>query len=353
MDNVTTKVEYLKRLSPIDQLVGSLDVRPEKILVIYDKRLARVPAFMPWLKSSARFYAVTAGEPLKDFANFPLHLKKILKILGPFSPRSTVVVAVGGGSVGDFAGFLSSVLKRGVPLVHVPTTLLAAMDSAHGGKTALNVGGNKNQVGTYYPATAVWIVKSFFADLPPLQLQSAGGELAKMALLTGGQFFADCANFRPTAEQIWSHLDFAIKAKYAIVDRDPFERSGERQVLNFGHTLGHALEAYFKIPHGVGIGYGLVFAVNWSAHCGYLKNPGLLLTWLETRFGFGGPKSFVRSQRLMSRDRLKKFLCEDKKMTDAENVNFIFLEGPGQVFRKKVPIDSFLTETQRQGWTRT
>ena len=348
-----TKVDFLKKLPSRERLAEALGHRPEKYLVIYDKKLPKIDATAKkWLADFALTYPVTGGERLKDFSDFPSHVRKLLRLIDGFSSRSLVIVAVGGGSVGDFAGFVSSVLKRGVPLIHVPTTLLAAMDSAHGGKTALNVGDWKNQIGTFYPASAVLIVRSLFEGLPSLQMQSASGELAKMALLAGGELFAKFKNgFQAELEPIWELLPQAIAAKYAIVEKDPFEKTGERQILNLGHTLGHALESYHKLAHGVAVGEGLLFALLWSEHQGYLRGGRELAELVRDRVGLLPPRDFTRQYRLMSRARLAKFVSEDKKLTDTRHMHFIFLEGVGRPFRKEVAFESFLTETQRQGWT--
>jgi 3-dehydroquinate synthase len=351
--NAKTKVEFLRKMPTAARMSESLGLTPEKFLIVYDKQLRKSDAGK-WLKDFPLTYAVSAGEGLKDMYELSAHVKKIFKLISPFSARSFAVVAVGGGSVGDFAGFLASVLKRGVPLVHIPSTLLAAMDSAHGGKTALNVGDFKNQIGTFYPADAVMLVKSLFEGLPPLQLQSAGGELAKMALINGGELFDRFkTEFKTDLESIWPLLPLAIEAKYRVVEKDPFEQTGERQVLNFGHSLGHALESYYSLAHGVAVGQGLIFALEWSAHQGYFRGSQVqeVVSLLQEKGGFLKPRDFAKAHGLMSRSKLGKLVVEDKKLADTRHMNFIFLEKVGAPFRKLVAIDSLLTETQRQGWT--
>lgn len=352
--NQKTKVEFLKKLPSPARLTEALGFKPEKYLVIYDKRLRKSDQVEKWLKEFRFAYPVSGGEDLKDLSDFSSHIKKIFSLVSPFSNRSLCVVALGGGSVGDFAGFLASTMKRGVPLIHVPSTLLAAMDSAHGGKTALNAGFVKNQIGTFYPADAVLIVKSLFEGLPQLQLQSAGGELAKMALIEGGPLFEKFQNdFAVDLEAIWQLLPAVIEAKYKIVETDPFERTGERQILNLGHSLGHVLESYYGLAHGVAVGQGLIFALNWSEHQGYFRGGNLetVLGLLRDKTGFLQPRDFVKAHRSMSRSKLAKIISEDKKLTDARHLNFIFLEKVGVPFRKVVTLESLLTETQRQGWT--
>lgn len=348
-----SKVEFLKKLPSKDRLAEVLGHKPEKFLIVYDRHIGGSQEVKRWLKDFTFQYPVRAGESLKDLSDFPDHVKKIFRLVTPFSARGLCVVGLGGGTVGDFAGFLASVLKRGVPLIHVPTTLLSAMDSAHGGKTALNVREFKNQVGTFYPADGILIVRSLFEDLPPVQIRSAAGEMAKMALIEGGQLFESLqAVEKMNIDFLWEKLPDIIAAKYRWVEKDPQEKSGERQILNLGHSLGHALESYYELPHGVAVAEGLIFALHWSHHQGYLSSAsetGALD--VLSRLGFLGPSDFVREFRPMSRSRLLRLISEDKKLTDTRNMNFIFLEGIGAPFRKKVTLESFLTETQRQGWT--
>ena len=349
-----TKVEFLKKLPSPARLAEALAFKPEKFLLVYDRQLAKSKVFCEWLRDYPHAYPVKSGESLKDLNSFASHVKKIFRLISPFSNKSLCVVAVGGGTTGDFAGFLSSVLKRGVALVHIPSTLLAAMDSAHGGKTALNVGSFKNQIGTYYPASAVLIVKSLFEDLPELQIQSAAGELAKMAVLTGGPLFARFRDeFKLDIESIWTLLPEVIEAKNRVVEKDPRETSGERQILNLGHSLGHALESYYGIAHGQAVGEGLIFALRWSAHQGYFRGdePNDLVEFLRQRLGFLGGRDFAKRHRPMARLRLHRLVTEDKKLTDTRHLSFIFLEKVGVPFRKVVTVESLLTESQRQGWT--
>lgn len=352
--NSQTKVEFLKKLPSEARLCESLGFKPEKFLIIYDKKLRNSDVVKRWLKDFTYAYPVSGGESLKDLYKLSGHIKNIFRLVSPFSARSLCVVGLGGGTIGDFAGFLASVLKRGVPLVHVPSTLVAAMDSAHGGKTALNVADVKNQIGTFYPANSVLIVRSLFEGLPQLQFNSAGGELAKMSILEGGTLYQRFREeFRADLDSIWEFLPAVIEAKYKVVEKDPFEKTGERQLLNLGHSLGHALESYYGLAHGVAVGQGLIFAIQWSAHQGYYRgdDPDEIVEMLGEKVGFLRPKAFAKQHRSMSRTKLARYIAEDKKLTDARHLSFIFLENVGSPFRKVVTLESFLTETQRQGWT--
>lgn len=350
-----SRVDFLRKLPSAARLSESLGGKPEKFLIIYDGRLERAPGFKEWIRKYPFSYKVKAGESLKGLDSFPYHIRKIFKLISPFSSRSVCVVAVGGGTVGDFAGFVASVLKRGVPLIHMPTTLLAAMDSAHGGKTALNVGDLKNQVGSFYSAESVLIIRQFFENLPAVQIQSALGELCKMAFIEGGKLLDDLVSAKALdMDFIWKALPDVIEAKYKWVEKDPYEKSGERQVLNLGHSLGHVLEGYFGIPHGVAVGEGLLFSCLWSHHQGYMKLPerDRAMEILVGQLGFLPPEEFSKKYRPLTESKLMRFISEDKKLLDTRHLNFVFLEKFGQPFSKKVAVQSFITETQRQGWTR-
>jgi 3-dehydroquinate synthase len=349
-----SQVVYLKKLPSNKKLAEVLHWTPDTILVIYDRRLEKQAPIKEWLKEPGKIlYPVAAGEKLKDLETFSSHIKKMIKAIGPVSPKTFAVVAMGGGTVGDFAGFFASVFKRGVPLVHIPTTLLAGLDSAHGGKTALNVGNIKNQVGSFYSAEAIVLVRELFQSVPLPHIQSGAGELAKMSLLAGGDFFAQVRDQNLTEiDTIWNFLPQAIEAKYLIIQQDPFEKLGDRQLLNLGHTFGHVLESFYDIPHGSAVGLGLVFCVHWSHHHGYLSfaDQEVLLEFLHTQVGVPKMHQFLKGRKILSRSRILKLVSADKKMTSPTHVSFIFLEGLGKAFRKTVTIDSFVTEASRQGW---
>ena len=123
--------------------------------------------------------------------------------------------------------------------------------------------------------------------------------------------------------------------------------------MNLGHSLGHALESHYHLPHGVAVSHGLLFALKWSQHQGYLRaadSEDLIALVCDKTRAMQAP-GFRRVYRPMSRARLRRWIVADKKMTDARNLNFVFLEKVGVPFCKVVSVESLLTETQRQGWT--
>lgn len=351
----SSQIIFSEKLPATARIAEVLGYSPEATLVIYDRRLSeQTPGIEKWLKNFSAVYNVKAGEKLKDLDDFPGHVKKIVKTLGEKAPRSrTCVVALGGGSIGDFAGFFASVFKRGVDLIHIPTTLLAAMDSAHGGKTALNLAEIKNQIGTFYPARAVFLIEELFQSLSKKQIRSGGGEMAKMAIVEGQDFFKDIITTElKDFQSLWRFVPQAIEAKNKIVAKDPFETTGERQVLNLGHTLGHILETQYEIPHGEAVGLGVWFSIEWSYHRGHLpaNDRALAEKLLFENIVLPRPQEFFKSRRPLTRRRMERMLVQDKKLVDKENISFIFLDMIGSPFAKKISIESFLTEAERQGW---
>jgi 5-deoxy-5-amino-3-dehydroquinate synthase len=175
--------------------------------------------------------------------------------------RADCVVAVGGGMVTDVAGFAAAVYHRGVEVVHVPTTLLGMVDAAIGGKTGVNLPEGKNLAGAFWPPAAVLCDTELLASLPEREWRCGNGEMAKYHFLTGDDLLA-----LPLEERIARCV--AIKA--AVVAADPQERTGQRATLNYGHTLGHALEVAgrFDLRHGEAVAIGLVFAAELAAALG-------------------------------------------------------------------------------------
>lgn len=321
-------------------------------VVIYDKVLPKVSkSFAKWLKGFEKTYAVVAGEELKDIPQFPAHIQKITKICENTSVSKMQIIVVGGGSVGDFGGFVASILKRGVALIHIPSTWLAAIDSAHGGKTALNVGEAKNQIGTFYPAQKIHIVEELLRAQPEARAFDGFGELMKIALLEGGSLWKKLSKEKNVDSQLlWKYLKPAIQAKYAIVNKDPLEKKGIRHLLNLGHTVGHVLEKIYALPHGVAINYGIDFSLRWSLekkllsqkeYDSLMQSPVMVYLLSPLRDDlFKTSESFLK--------KVRQGLLNDKKKDSQSTVRFIFLKKPGHCVPLSVSVDDILIEICRQ-----
>ncbi len=178
--------------------------------------------------------------------------------------RKSVIVALGGGVVGDLAGFVAATLFRGIDVVQVPTTLLAMIDSAIGGKTGVDLPAGKNLVGAFWQPQIVVADPDTLSTLPERELRAAAGELVKYGLLDGEELFALCETADPTDVEL---IRRCVAYKAWVVSRDEREQTGERALLNLGHTIGHAIEAeagYGNLLHGECVALGLIAACRVS-----------------------------------------------------------------------------------------
>ena len=179
--------------------------------------------------------------------------------------RQDIVVALGGGVVGDLAGFAAATYQRGIPCVQVPTTLLSAVDSSAGGKTAVNLPGGKNQVGVFCQPALVLCDTDLLSTLPPEEYKNGCAEVIKCALLSGDPLYS--ALFAAPVSRQWERVIAAcVELKRDLVESDEFD-TGCRRLLNFGHTVGHAVEACsgYTVPHGYAVAAGM--AIITRAAC--------------------------------------------------------------------------------------
>ncbi len=231
--------------------------------------------------------------------------------------RDDVIVSVGGGVVSDVAGFAASAYLRGVGVVHVPTTLLAQVDAAIGGKTGVNTEFGKNLVGAFYQPFAVLCDVALLRSLPAEQLRSGRGELAKYAFIdpAGIDHFADYSS--ESSQSLVDLVSFAVRVKASFVESDEFERGvGQRPraFLNYGHTLGHAIEllTQYEVKHGDAVALGLAYAARVAYLLGRIDQADVdahddVLRRLETYRTW--PQALADNQTIIDT------MCRDKKST--------------------------------------
>ena len=262
----------------LEEAAGRLGrwVEGRAVFAVSDRRVRRLHgALIEGLAKRAaswRWLMVTAGETAKELSVAEELWRRLLAAGGK---RDSRVVALGGGSVGDLAGFVAGCFLRGVEYVQLPTTMLAQVDAAVGGKTGVNLPGAKNSVGLFHHPSLVVADSAVLGTLPKRELRSGLAEVVKMAALLDtrllgslerrweGLVAADPAALAPVVAA-------AVRAKATVVVADPNE-VGERRLLNFGHTLGHALEAalgYRKLRHGEAVAYGMLFALRLAVRRG-------------------------------------------------------------------------------------
>jgi 3-dehydroquinate synthase len=212
---------------------------------------------------------VQAGEGLKDFKNlYPLY-GELLKFK---ANRDSVLFALGGGSVGDAAGFLASTYLRGIAWVGVPTTLLAQVDSSIGGKTAVNHAAGKNLIGTFHQPSLVVCDTEFLKTLSRREIISGLGEIVKYAIIYDPKFLTELKKklellLSQDAASMTRAIQKSVQWKAKVVARDELDLKGIREALNFGHTFGHALESltrYETYQHGEAVIWGMRFALALS-----------------------------------------------------------------------------------------
>ncbi len=246
-----------------------LDLSKTKTAVVIDKNVNKL--LNEYISSSLNLknslvIEVESGEKVKSIQNLEEILNRLIE--NGFS-RKDYIIAIGGGVVGDLAGLVASIYMRGVNLIQVPTTLVGQVDSAIGGKTAINLQSGKNAVGTTYPAKYVLCDTALLKTLPEREYISGLAEVVKYALTYSSEFFnwieTNLNQIKNRDEKaIAKIVEFCVLQKTAVVVKDLCDVSGIRAILNFGHTIGHAVEKlteYKKFLHGEAISIGMVEAL--------------------------------------------------------------------------------------------
>ena len=245
--------------------------------------------------------------------------------------RGDVIIAVGGGVVGDIAGFAASTYMRGIDFIQIPTTILAAVDSSVGGKTAIDLDEAKNIIGTFYQPKKVFININFFKTLDNRQFMSGMGEVLKYA------FIEDSCNYQTPmflfefltlgCEKITQKepltiirmIEYCLNLKIAVVSQDEKE-GGLRKILNFGHTLAHALETitkYRKYTHGEAVVYGMFFILDWAYKQNYIT-----YSYYRLSLDLLGKYGFKPLKGNYSADKIIEIMKKDKKAT-TDKITFI------------------------------
>jgi shikimate kinase/3-dehydroquinate synthase len=242
--------------------------------------------------------------------------------------RADHLLALGGGVVGDLAGFCAATFQRGIPVVQAPTTIVSQVDSAYGGKTGVDLPEAKNYVGAYHQPAAVLADTATLATLPPEEHAAGYAEVVKTALIAGGTLWQRVAAGAPVDDDV---ILACARAKLAVVAADERD-GGRRQVLNLGHTVGHALETvlgYGTLRHGEAVGLGLLAALRLSGLSDLRGEVAALLedAGLPTRLDAVDPEAIVAATRL------------DKKRTSQARTPFVLVRAPGDVTEGQVVAD--------------
>jgi 3-dehydroquinate synthase len=300
--------------------------------------LATLEKSLDAAKIPYRSVLLSAGESTKSFSNLETVAEAILQSR---IERGDLVVALGGGVIGDLAGFAASVVRRGVDFVQIPTTLLAQVDSSVGGKTGINSPQGKNLIGAFHQPALVLADLKTLDTLPAREFRAGYAEVAKYGLINDPKFFDWLENnwrgvFAGGAARAKA-VSTSCKAKAAIVARDERE-SGERALLNLGHTFGHALEAATgysgRLLHGEGVALGMVLAFKLSAKLKFCK-PADVIRVVKHLENAGLPVRLSQIPgSLPGPDGLLSLMMQDKKVVRGKLV-FILAKGIGKAFIAK------------------
>jgi len=261
--------------------------------------------------------------------------------------RSSAILALGGGVISDLAGFVASTFLRGINFIAVPTTLLAQVDASVGGKVGVNLHQGKNLIGSFYQPKFVYVDLSVLKTLPPREIRTGLAEVVKYGMIKDEKLFSylekNVEEIKSLSRKVFHFIvSQSVKIKATIVEEDEREEEGKREILNFGHTVGHAVEVatkYRRYRHGEAVSIGMVAAAN-----------------IAVKMNFFPVNSFIRLRSFLRRlnlptmlkginmEELWNALCLDKKVR-AGKLHFILPRNIGNVFlTEKVP-SSLIKET--------
>jgi 3-dehydroquinate synthase len=299
--------------------------------IISDETVARLhsSALITSLESVGlrpTLHTVSAGEGSKSMSHAETLCREMIRA---GHDRKSFVIALGGGVVGDLAGFVAAIFYRGIPFVQVPTTIVAQVDSSVGGKTGVNVGEGKNLLGAFHQPRLVLVDPETLRTLPAREFCEGFAEAIKHAAIRDAEMLKDLADFDPTSREVPAALiarNIAIKAR--VVEADEHETLGIRALLNFGHTIGHGIEAavpYGQLLHGEAIALGMRAALFLSErHAGLASEDSAVILALLEKYHL----PLVLPPEICT-DRVMEKLARDKKFS-AGAIRFVVLEALGR-----------------------
>jgi 3-dehydroquinate synthase len=275
---------------------------------------------------SAAVIEIFSGETFKNIDTAQAVWEKLTEL---HADRNAVLINLGGGMVCDLGGFAAATYKRGIDFIHVPTTLLSQADAAYGGKQGIDFLNFKNQVGIFKQPAAIFVNTTFLKTLPDEQLVNGFAEVVKHGLLAGGKLWKQVVSVENMNEVNWKKMVADSAAiKLEVVHEDPFEK-GLRKILNFGHTIGHAIETHLmntgrETPHGFCIAAGMIGELFLSSQLyGFpQKKLEAVTAFIHHHFPDCSPGA-------ASDDDLLQLMKQDKKNRDGK-IQFVLLKNIGE-----------------------
>lgn len=322
-------------LLSLTDALARLQAEPE-LFVVYDGNVEWVVSQLLEVLPVRASMPLETSEEGKTLQTVQMLERWLLQV---DASRGALLLAVGGGITTDLVGFAAAIYKRGIRYANVPTTLLAQVDAAIGGKTGVNLDGYKNMLGAFRMPEFTVLEASFLQTLPPREFRCGLAELLKTFLIGDGEAYAAFVSSSKST-QIEDAVRKVAAIKSQIVAEDP-EEHGVRAKLNLGHTFGHAIEHQARvhgddINHGEAVAMGIILAAELSERLGVAKEG--LSTQLKADFHLLG----LPVESPYPVEDLLEALRKDKKAVTGEKVKFVLLRAPGDVILQELPYDCYL-----------
>jgi 3-dehydroquinate synthase len=313
-------------INDFESVLSPLKANWDKVYVLVDENTKE--HCLPVLFANMDFFTdaeiieIESGEETKSI-EVCTQIWEMMLVTG--ATRNSVLVNLGGGVICDLGGFIASTFKRGIDFINIPTTLLAQVDASIGGKTGINICGVKNQVGLFSEAKLTFIDEHFLTTQDKRNFNSGIGEVLKYGLISDKRLYTKASSLDIFSIDLKEIITLCIGIKQDIVSRD-YKENGERKKLNFGHTIGHALESFFEqtVLHGEAIGAGMICEAFLSHKLNGLSETELLEI-KETVNHFFVKLNFTEKNF----DEFIDFMKMDKKNSE-EGINFTLLKSIGE-----------------------
>ena len=328
--------------SQLNNFIG--DLKPTQLLILVDENTHEhcLPVLLGNLETEIPFeiIEIEAGEVMKTLDT----ASQLWEILTEFeTDRKALMINLGGGVITDIGGFIASTYKRGIPFINIPTTLLGMCDASIGGKTGIDHQFLKNIIGTFAQPEQIFVFPEFLQTLPFEELRSGFAEMLKHGLITDEKHWTDLISIKElTPENIFPFIERSMKIKQNVVEQD-FTEQNIRKTLNFGHTIGHALESLFlvkekPIMHGEAVALGMICETRIS----FLQD---LITETTATSIISNIQKYYPHLDIseFSVDEIVNLMKNDKK-NSAGNINFSLLTGIGSsTFNCSVSLENIET----------
>ncbi len=334
VNNLSESYEVIIKENVTSDIYNYLESKKySKILLVTDDNIPKeyYQALTNQYNSIGQLYVCVLENGEKN-KSLPVYEKIINLLLEKSFTKNDLLIAFGGGVIGDLCGFVASTYKRGMKYINVPTTMLAMVDSSIGGKTALDVGYIKNCIGTYTRIDKVFIDPSFLKSLPQEHYYNGLMESLKCALIGDKELFDLFKNNnfnKNDIDQNKTIITRSLMVKKKLIEKDYYD-TNERRFLNFGHTLGHALELNLNLLHGYAVAIGMLFFSGKQSED--IKN--IINKFINV-------SELIQNIKKIEKDKIEKCLLNDKK-NDSNMVSVVLLSGIGEPYIKQMSVQEVM-----------